>query len=83
MYEGEGPTILKCTGGPPNEVKPKYHVSLTVFQSRGPGFQADTVSRAQVLGDQPGLTPMVDFRSSAPDQIYAGLVLVLGKSSKL
>jgi hypothetical protein len=59
-YESEGRTILKCTGGPPNEVKPKYHVSLTVFQSRGPGFQ----SRAQVLGDQPGLTPMVDFRLS-------------------
>ena len=37
-------TILKCTGGPPNAVKPKYHPSLTtsqqLFQST-PGFQIE------------------------------------------
>jgi len=31
-------TILKCTGGPPKDVKPRYHVSLTVFQNLAPIF---------------------------------------------
>lgn len=74
---------MKCTGGPPNEVKPRYHVSLTVFQSRGPKFEFDMVSHAQVLGDQRGLMPMVGCWWSVPGQVYNGVVQIrlLGRSA--
>jgi len=50
-------TILKCTGGPPNEVNPRYQVSRTVFQSLGPKFPV-LVPQPQELGDKPCLMPI-------------------------
>lgn len=49
-------TILKCTGGPPKEVNPKYQFSLIVSQNLGPRFQS--MSGAHLLGDQRSFTPI-------------------------
>jgi hypothetical protein len=55
-------TILKCTGGPPNEVKPRYQVWRTVFQSLGLRFHSDMESQPQLLGDKRCLTPILACR---------------------
>ncbi len=49
-------TILKCTGGPPNEVNPRYQVSLTVFQSLELKFRS--LPQPQLLGGKLCLMPM-------------------------
>lgn len=50
-------TILKCTGGPPKEVKPRYQFSRMVFQNRPPRLAV--FSRDDRIAIVPAATPMV------------------------
>jgi hypothetical protein len=68
-------TILKCTGGPPNDVKPRYQVSLTVFHTLTPilsqtrwRLPGATQDRSAIMANHPTIAAL-DHNSTTVSRI--------------